>query len=72
MDKQRIIQDIEALFPIDSDFPGTNKTGEQALIEAIKRHNWRDLPENILSEYRELCIAVDNHHYQTWVGTYGK
>lgn len=63
MNKQEIIHDIESLFPVDSDFTGTAIAGEGLLIEAIKRHNWRDLPEDILNEYHKLCIELDKHQY---------
>lgn len=54
------IQIIESLYPIDSDFSNTNAIGETLLMEAIRRHDWRKLPAEILQEYRTLCEYQHN------------
>ena len=56
MTREEVIQEIDDLYPTDSEFPETNKIGLE-LLEQAKRNcsNWRDLPDNILFEYRRLC-----------------
>jgi hypothetical protein len=55
------IEDIEALYPVDSEFPKTNEIGRKLLIMAILKHNWRKLPEEILYSYAELCRELERH-----------
>lgn len=55
MTKDQIIQGIENLYPIDSDFQKTNEIGEKLLMQAIKYSDWRSLPIDILREYLTLC-----------------
>jgi len=56
MDKGKAIQIIESLFPADSQYPKTRKTGLRLLEQAKQNvENWRDLPEKILFEYARLC-----------------
>jgi len=57
--KNDAINTIDALHPIDSRFSSTNKIGEKILIEAIKKFNWRDLPDGILHMYSALCLEEE-------------
>lgn len=57
--KTALIQEIESLFPIDSEFKEVNIVGEQLLIEAVKDLDWRNLPDDILWLWREKCIQRD-------------
>jgi hypothetical protein len=60
--KENIIKDIESLFPADSDYPDTAAIGEELLQLAMQRagFNWRQLPIQVLQEYRSLCISKEN------------
>lgn len=61
MNRDEMIRTIEALYPIDSEYPETNAIGEKLLAQAKKEcENWRNLPDNILQRYMELCIDEDN------------
>ena len=48
MDKNTAIRNIEDLFPMDSHYSDTAKTGESLVIEALRQTNWRNLPEETL------------------------
>lgn len=58
MEKEKIINRIDDLYPIDSEYGDTNMIGKCLLIQAIGNvgFNWRDLPINVLKEYERLCI----------------
>jgi len=58
--RETMIQDIEGLFPADSQYFETRQIGIQ-LLEKAKReaNNWRDLPDNIIKRYWELCVAEE-------------
>jgi len=56
MDRQQAISTIEALYPIDSQYEGTNATGERLLAQAKREcEDWRNLPDDILFRYADLC-----------------
>ena len=56
MDRQKAIDTIEALYPIDSQYEGTNATGERLLAQAKREcDDWRNLPDAILFRYADLC-----------------
>ena len=58
MTREEAIQEIDALFPADSDYIETNKIGIK-LLEQAKRNNWRNLPDETLFEYARLCQEED-------------
>ena len=63
MTREQAIIDIDNLFPTDSDFPATNAIGKQLLQQAIENvygDDWRELPDEVIYEYRRLCIRKDN------------
>lgn len=60
MEKQDIIRDIEALYPIDSGYEDTSKIGEQLLLGAIRETDWRELPIEVLIKYRQQCLFQEN------------
>ena len=56
MNKKQAIDIIEGLYPPDTE------TGEKLLQKAKNDCNsWRDLPENILIRYADLCQQEENH-----------
>jgi len=59
MRKEDIINDIDALYPIDCQYEDTNKIGKLLIIKAIEnvKFNWRDLPIEVLQEYRQRNTA---------------
>jgi hypothetical protein len=61
MDRKQAISTIEALFPVDSDYPDTREVGERFLEQAKREcENWRNLPDNILFRYADLCQQEEN------------
>jgi len=62
--KEEIIDDISSLYPIDCQYDDTNRIGKRLLLEAFENvnFNWRDLPYEILYEYRRLCIIKENEN----------
>ncbi len=61
--REQAIADIEALFPVDSQYVETNKKGEELLAQARREcEDWRNLPDNILFRYAELCRQEENRH----------
>ena len=60
MTREEAIEEIDALYPVDSDYIETNKIGIK-LLEQAKRNtnNWRDLSDEILFEYARLCQEED-------------
>ena len=60
MEREKAIQEIEGLFPADSNYEKTNEIGERLLAQAKKElKGWRDEPTPILVRYAELCIAEE-------------
>jgi len=59
--KQELISTIEWLYPIDSEYDSVKSIGEKLLLEAIADtfFDWRDLPEEVLIRYAELCLIMD-------------
>ncbi len=57
-----LVSTIEGLYPIDSEYDDTKEVGEMLLTEAIQDvfFDWRDLPQEVLVKYAELCIDRDN------------
>ncbi len=61
MDREEAIQQIEGLFPADSQYKETNKMGERLLAQAKKEvEGWRNESTPVLVRYAELCIAEEN------------
>jgi len=59
--REQAIGDIEALFPIDSQYEKTNEIGEKLLAQAKREcEDWRNLPDAILFRYAELCRQEEN------------
>lgn len=56
----KIIQDIESLYPADSSYTDTAEIGNKLLFEAISL-NWRLMPIKILEDYRKLCLIEQNN-----------
>ncbi len=59
MSIQEAIETIEALYPPDSQFEGTNQIGEELLQQAKRdagyHASWQELPGSVLLRYAELC-----------------
>lgn len=57
MDKRtQAISTIEALYPIDSEYPDSARIGKELLIRAVMEFpDWRKLPDEILFKYANLC-----------------
>lgn len=57
--KEKYIQIIDSLFPIDSEFPSVNKIGKKILMRAIEKYikniDWRNLSDQLLEIYAEEC-----------------
>ena len=61
MDREQAIQQIEGLFPTDSQYEETNKVGERLLSQAKREVNgWRTEPTEVLIRYAQLCITEEN------------
>ena len=61
MDREQAIQQIEGLFPTDSQYEDTNKVGERLLAQAKKEvEGWRSESTPVLVRYAELCIVEEN------------
>ena len=62
-ERQKLIPDIEGLYPTDCEFEETNKIGTTLLIRAIENisNDWRLLPIEVLREYHRLCIDEENN-----------
>lgn len=63
MSKDKIIQNIEGLYPTDCEYSNTNTIGKVLLLTALKnsKFDWRELPENVLLEYERLCLNEENN-----------
>ena len=79
MDREEAIQQIEGLFPTDSQYEKTNEVGERLLAQAKREvAGWRTEPTEVLIRYAELCIAEENrqtrltdrHYFANRVGHY--
>lgn len=55
--KQNHIETIRGLYPADSQYSDTAEIGRRLLLEAMNKAglNWRDLPEDVLRIYAEMC-----------------
>jgi hypothetical protein len=62
MTREQAIQEIEGLFPADSQYPKSREKGIE-LLEQAKRNtnNWRNLPDETLFEYARLCRLTNRH-----------
>lgn len=49
-----LVNNIDSLFPADSDFPDTAEIGKKLLLDAIYA-NWHSLPLEILRDYSRNC-----------------
>ena len=75
MDREQAIQQIEGLYPVDSQYETTNKVGERLLAQArMEKQGWRTEPTEVLIRYAELCIAEeikqDRHYFSNRAGHY--
>ena len=61
MNREQAIQEIENLFPADSEYLDTREKGIE-LLEQAKRNtsDWRNLPDATLFEYARLCREEDD------------
>lgn len=61
MEKQRLINIIQGLYPADSGFSDTQKIGKALLEDSMHEanFNWRDLPEGVLKIYAEKCETLE-------------
>ena len=67
MDREQAIQEIEGLFPTDSQYDKTNEVGERLLAQAKREVvGWRNEPTEILIRYAELCISEENRQMRKW------
>ncbi len=59
--RNKAIQDIENLYPPDSDFPVTAAIGQE-LLEQAKRDcvSWKNEPDAVIFRLRDLCIQREN------------
>ena len=59
--REQAIQEIEGLFPADSQYTKSREKGIE-LLEQAKRNtnNWRNLPTETLFEYARLCRSASN------------
>jgi hypothetical protein len=56
MTREQAIQEIEGLFPADSQYPKSREKGIELLEQAKRNTNdWRNLPDETLFEYARLC-----------------
>lgn len=53
-ERQKLIAQIQSLYPADSVSDGTAAAGREILLDAICL-SWRDLPIEILRHYSYLC-----------------
>lgn len=61
MEKEKLIRDIENLYPTDCEYADTNAIGKVLLQQAIEnvKYDWRDMPLVVLEEYRRLCVEEE-------------
>jgi hypothetical protein len=54
--REQAISTIEALYPVDSQYPDTAKIGKELLLRAVLEFSdWRKLPDEILIRYASIC-----------------
>lgn len=71
MDRDQAISTIESLYPVDSQYEVTNRIGERLLAQAKREcDDWRNLPDNILFRYAELCQREENKTTQEMIERY--
>ena len=75
MNREQAIQQIESLFPNDSQYPETNRIGERLLVQAKREViSWRTEPTEVLIRYAELCqveeARQDRHYFSNRAGHY--
>jgi len=75
MNREQAIQQIEGLFPTDSQYEETNKIGERLLAQAKREvEGWRTEPTEVLIRYAELChaeeVRQDRHYFASRTGHY--
>lgn len=62
--REKAIRNINGLFPPDCEYTDTAAIGEQLLAQAKREtgyaDDWRDLPDNVLARFEQLCIAEEN------------
>lgn len=60
-ERERLIQNIEGLFPPDSDFIETAKVGQRLLDQAERDvATWKTKPIEVLRRFSLLCEHEDN------------
>jgi len=57
--REQAIQEIEALFPTDSQYRDIKEIGERLLAQA-RAENWRKESTPVLVRYAELCRAEES------------
>ncbi len=75
MNREQAIQQIEGLFPTDSQYEETNKMGERLLAQAKREvEGWRIESTPVLVRYAELCMAeehrINRHYFANRAGHY--
>jgi len=79
MDREQAMQQIEGLFPTNSQYEETTKIGERLLAQAKREvEGWRSESTPVLIRYAELCMAEENrqdrerdrHYFASRAGHY--
>jgi hypothetical protein len=61
-ERNRLIAQIEPLYPPDCEYPDTCAIGRQLLVQAQEEaKNWRDEPLPILRRFAQLCIEEERN-----------
>jgi len=61
MEREQAIEQIEGLFPTDSQYAETNEVGKRLLAQAKEEvEGWRTESTAVLIRYAELCIAEED------------
>ena len=73
MGREQAIQQIEELFPTDSQYEKTNEIGQRLLAQAKREvDGWRNETTPVLIRYAELCMAEeikqDRHFFANRAG----
>lgn len=59
--RDQAIQEIQMLYPPDSDFPETAQIGQQLLEQAkCDCTSWKNEPDAVIFRLRDLCIQREN------------
>jgi hypothetical protein len=67
MTRDQAIQEIEGLFPADSQYPRSREKGIELLKQAKQNtDNWRNLPNDVLLEYARLCREEERRQMLKW------